>query len=88
MQNARRVRSDRKEEEERVGGAGYPLETECIRLDAVSPLGVTAALSGAVWRTGWPSTALIVSQVEETRKPLDLFRATVQPNKARPPIIS
>lgn len=71
-----------------MGGAGYPLETECPALDAEAPLGVTAALSGAVWRAGWPSTALIVSQVEETRKPLDLLRATVQPNKARPPIIS
>lgn len=48
MQNARLVRTDRKEEEERFGGggvAGYSLETECVRLDAVSPLGVTAALS-------------------------------------------
>lgn len=73
-----------------MGGAGYPLETESpgLQLDTEAPLGVTAALSGAVWRAGCPSTALIVPQVEETRKPLDLLRATVQPNKARPPIIS
>lgn len=58
-----------------VGGAGYPLETECpgLQLDTEAPLGVTAALSGAVWRAGWPSTALIVPHVEETRKPLRLI---------------
>lgn len=58
-----------------MGGAGYPLETECpgLQLDTEAPLGVTAALSGAVWRAGWPSTALIVPHVEETRKPLRLI---------------
>lgn len=70
------------------GRGGYPLETECPGLDTEAPLGVTAALSGALWRAGWPPTALLVPQAEETRKPLDLLHATVQPNRARPPIIS
>lgn len=91
MQNARRVRTvKREEEEERVGGADYPQEIDCpgLELDAGAPLGVTAELSGAVWRAGWPWSTLIITQVEETRKPLDLLRARVRPNKARPPIIS
>lgn len=34
----------REEEEERVGGAGYPVETECpgLQLDTEAPVGVTA----------------------------------------------
>lgn len=88
MQNARRVRTDTERKRKREWGELVVHWRLCPGLDAEAPLGVTAALSGAVWRAGWPSTSLIVPQVEETRKPLDLLCATVQTNKARPPIIS